>query len=70
MKGRPRDPKREQRRTGHRRKPGEAPKLAIAPDPRSTEILTGFDPPESLPEEMIPHMGTDRAAARAQPVAR
>ncbi len=52
MKGRPKDPTRTRRQTGHRRKPGEAPKLAIAPAPPPAELV--LEPPPDLPEAMRP----------------
>lgn len=59
MRGRPRDPARGRRRTGHRGKPGEPPRLRFAPpaEPGPPE------PPEDLPEgakalwgELAPHL--------------
>lgn len=49
MKGRPRDPTRARRRTGHRRKPDEAPKLAVMPAPEREAL--GLEPPPDLSEE-------------------
>lgn len=51
MKGRPKDPTRARRQTGHRRKPGEAPKLAIVAAPPEVVQL---EPPPDLPEAMRP----------------
>ncbi len=51
MKGRPRDPTRTRRRTGHRRKPHEAPALKIVQSPLPSAMLP---PPETLPPQMVP----------------
>lgn len=50
MKGRPKDPTRARRRTGHRRKPDEAPKLAVVPAPAPPAL----EPPPDLPKSMRP----------------
>jgi P27 family predicted phage terminase small subunit len=52
VKGRPRDPTRAKRKTGHRRKPDEAPKLRAVPAP--IERPPSLQPPLELPEEMRP----------------
>lgn len=52
MKGRPRDPKRTARRTGHRRKPDEAPALKAVPVPAEATALAeelSVVAPEDLP---------------------
>lgn len=52
MTGRPKDPTRARRQTGHRRKPGEAPKLVAVPptlEPAAVPV-----PPEDLPEGAHP----------------
>ncbi len=54
MKGRPRDPKRAKRRTGHRAKPGEAPKLKALPAPAAVPAPAVLEPPADLPEDMRP----------------
>ncbi|MGH2663670.1 MAG: phage terminase small subunit P27 family [Actinomycetota bacterium] len=48
MKGRPKDPKRARRRTGHRRKPDEAPALRAVPSPIAERTLP---PPEHLSDD-------------------
>jgi P27 family predicted phage terminase small subunit len=47
--GRPKDPTRERRQTGHRRKPGEAPKLAVVPFQTADQIE--YPPPPADLEE-------------------
>jgi P27 family predicted phage terminase small subunit len=56
MKGRPRDPTRARRQTGHRRKPDEAPALKVVRDPVPAPAGTppALAPPEDLPEKMLP----------------
>lgn len=49
MKGRPKDPKRTRRRTGHRRKPDEAPKLRALPAP--VDVRPVLEAPEHLAPE-------------------
>ncbi|HXF71499.1 MAG TPA: phage terminase small subunit P27 family [Actinomycetota bacterium] len=49
MKGRPKDPRRARRRTGHRRKPDEAPVLRALP---GLPQAAAPEPPADLPEEM------------------
>jgi len=52
VKGRPRDPTRVRRRTGHRRKPDEAPALRAVP--AAIEVRSAIVPPEDLPKAMRP----------------
>jgi len=51
-RGRKPDPTRARRRTGHRRKPDEAPRLRALPAP--VEIAPGLVAPEHLHEAMVP----------------
>jgi P27 family predicted phage terminase small subunit len=54
MKGRPRDPKRSRTKTGHRRKPDEAPVVRALPAPvdlQADQVARPLaEPPEDLPE--------------------
>lgn len=51
MKGRPADPTRARRRTGHRPKPGEAKAIKAVPTlPLASSLL---EPPADLPEQML-----------------
>lgn len=53
MKGRPKDPTRARRRTGHRRKPDEAPILRALPAPADPQEETHrVTPPEDLAPEL------------------
>lgn len=53
MTGRPKDPTRERRQTGHRRKPGEAPKLSVVPF-QTEESIEYPPPPEDLEKAAHP----------------
>lgn len=52
-KGRPKDPTRARRRTGHRRKPDEAPALAAVPALPAI-MAEPLPAPDHLPEAMVP----------------
>ncbi|HYT30552.1 MAG TPA: phage terminase small subunit P27 family [Actinomycetota bacterium] len=50
MKGRPRDPTRARRQTGHRRKPSQPAIVRALPAPK----VDTLGPPEDLPKELVP----------------